>query len=98
MHQRLAFAYVHVDTVILLSVFAIQVIYIAHDKATKMLPDILEQNSIPAAHSKGLLDMPHPGNRQQEQQQDSSMQVDGGSSDSEASSDEDAAVVAASKL
>lgn len=62
-----------------------------------MLPDILEQNSIPAAHSKGLLDMPHPGNSPQ-QQQDSSMQVDGGSSDSEVSSDEDAAVVAASKL
>lgn len=75
-----------------------KVIYIAHDKATKMLPDILEQNSIPAAHSKGLLDMPHPGNSPQQQQQDSSMQVDGGSSDSEVSSDEDAAVVAASKL
>eukprot|EP00882_Tetradesmus_deserticola_P018709 GHRQ01020094.1.p1 GENE.GHRQ01020094.1~~GHRQ01020094.1.p1 ORF type:complete len:426 (+),score=236.79 GHRQ01020094.1:1316-2593(+) len=74
-----------------------KVIYIAHHKATKMLPSILEQNSIPAEHSKGLLSMPHPGNGQL-QLQDSSMQVDCGGSDSGASSDEDAAVVAASKL
>lgn len=30
--------------------------YIDHVKATKLLPDILEQNSIPAAYSKGLLE------------------------------------------
>eukprot|EP00878_Enallax_costatus_P031541 GHUV01034495.1.p1 GENE.GHUV01034495.1~~GHUV01034495.1.p1 ORF type:complete len:134 (+),score=34.87 GHUV01034495.1:421-822(+) len=34
----------------------LQVIYINHEKATQLLPDILEQNSIPAAHSKGLLE------------------------------------------
>lgn len=33
-----------------------QVVFIDHAKATKLLPDILEQNSIPAVHSKGLLE------------------------------------------
>ena len=62
----------------------LQVLYIDHTKATKLLPNILEQNSIPAAHSKGLLEgyVPHV--------QPESMQFDSGSSS--CSEDEVAAV------
>eukprot|EP00879_Flechtneria_rotunda_P006596 GHRR01006931.1.p1 GENE.GHRR01006931.1~~GHRR01006931.1.p1 ORF type:complete len:409 (+),score=114.47 GHRR01006931.1:1331-2557(+) len=38
-----------------------KVLFIDHQKATRLLADILEQNSIPAAHSKKLLDADHPG-------------------------------------
>jgi hypothetical protein len=39
-----------------------QVLYIDHAKAQSCEESILEVNAVPAAHSKGLLQQPHPGN------------------------------------
>lgn len=39
-----------------------QVLYIDHAKAKDCEEQILEVNAVPAAHSKGLLQQPHPGN------------------------------------
>jgi hypothetical protein len=40
----------------------LQVLFIDHDKAKDCEEQILEVNAVPAAHSKGLLEQPHPGN------------------------------------
>jgi hypothetical protein len=40
----------------------LQVLFIDHDKAQDCEEQILEVNAVPAAHSKGLLEQPHPGN------------------------------------
>ncbi len=84
-----------------------KVLYIDHTKATQLLTDILEQNSIPAAHSKGLMEAWQPAKAATAAVAEPAaaaapMQVDGGSltpqGGSVQSSDEAAALAAAGKL
>jgi hypothetical protein len=64
----------------------LQMVYIDHDKAKDCEEQILEVNAVPAAHSKGLLERPHPGNTPSAMVLDASQQ--GGADNSDVSDDE----------
>lgn len=64
----------------------LQVVYIDHDKAKDCEEQILEVNAVPAAHSKGLLERPHPCSTPSAMVLDASQQ--GGADNSDVSDDE----------
>jgi hypothetical protein len=62
------------------------VLFIDHDKAKGCESQILEVNAVPAAHSRGLLEQPHPGNTPSAAAMDANQQ--GGVENSDISDDE----------
>jgi len=61
-----------------------QVLFIDHNMAKDCEEQILEVNAVPAAHSKGLLQLPHPGNTPSPMAVDATQQqgaADGSNSD-----------------
>jgi hypothetical protein len=59
----------------------VQVIFIDHAKATRLAEAILQQNAIPATHSKGLLEQYVPASMRQDRDEALGCQVGDNSDD-----------------